>query len=169
MNRVLIMMGSDNDWAEMKACAEALDELGIGWEVTVASAHRTPDKVARLAQEAEGRGIRVIVAGAGAAAALPGVVAAHTLLPVVGVPLAATSLIGLDALFAIVQMPAGMPVATMAIGKAGAKNAGLFAASLLAQLDPAIRAALEKGRAKMRDQVEAKDRALRKQVAEERR
>ncbi len=164
--KVLIMMGSDSDWEAMRACAESLTQFGVGFEVAVASAHRTPERVATLASGAEKRGIEVIVAGAGAAAALPGVVAAHTLLPVIGVPLVATELLGLDAMLAILQMPAGMPVATMAIGKAGAKNAGLFAVQLLARRDDALRSAFEKSRAAMREQVEAKDRALQQRLAE---
>ena len=162
---VLIIMGSDSDWEEMKGATEVLSELGIRWEVTVASAHRTPDRVTRLTQEARGRGVGVIIAGAGGAATLAGVVAAHTILPVVGVPISATPLAGFDALLATVQMPAGIPVATMAVGRPGARNAALLAAQILAVGDPSVAARVEAARERMRAQVEAKDRALQEKIA----
>ena len=140
--RVAILMGSASDWPAMKAAAEALDRIGIGHEARVISAHRTPDRHRDFVTRAEERGIEVIIAGAGAAAHLAGVTAALTTLPVLGVPLEGTPLQGLDALLSTVQMPGGIPVATFAIGKAGAKNAGLFAAAILARKDPEIREAL---------------------------
>ncbi len=140
--RVAILMGSASDWPAMKAAADVLDQLGVGHEARVISAHRTPDRHRDFVTRAEERGIEVIIAGAGAAAHLAGVTAALTLLPVLGVPLEGSPLQGLDALLSTVQMPGGIPVATFAIGKAGAKNAGLFAAAILASKDPAVRAAL---------------------------
>src|SRR5512140_297748 len=146
--KVLILMGSDSDWEVMSEARKALDAAGIGSEVHVSSAHRTPERTCKLAREAAGRGIQVIICGAGAAAHLAGVVAAEAELPVLGVPLAATDLQGLDALLATVQMPAGVPVGTLAIGKAGARNAGLLAARIVARSDAAVagqvRAAREK-------------------------
>ena len=127
-----ILMGSDNDYEIMKETAVALSQFGIPFEMTVSSAHRTPERTSSYVREARGRGIKILIAGAGAAAHLAGVVAAETTLPVIAVPIDATALNGLDALLAMVQMPAGIPVATMAIGKAGARNAGIFAAQLLA-------------------------------------
>ena len=140
--RVAILMGSASDWPAMKAAADVLDELGVGHEARVISAHRTPDRHRDFVTRAEDRGVEVIIAGAGAAAHLAGVTAALTLLPVLGVPLEGSPLQGLDALLSTVQMPGGIPVATFAIGKAGAKNAGLFAAAILANKDPEVRAAL---------------------------
>jgi len=140
--RVAILMGSASDWPTMKAAADVLDELGIGHEARVASAHRTPDRHREFVTRAEERGFEVIIAGAGAAAHLAGVTAALTLLPVLGVPLEGSSLLGLDALLSTVQMPGGIPVGTLAVGKAGAKNAGLLAASIIARKDPVVRAAL---------------------------
>jgi 5-(carboxyamino)imidazole ribonucleotide mutase len=136
--RVAILMGSRNDWDVMKPAAEILEELGIGYEARVLSAHRTPGRLVSFVEEAEGRGIRAFVCGAGGAAHLAGVVAAHTRLPVLGVPIPSSDLNGMDALLATVQMPAGIPVATFAIGKAGAKNAALFAAACMALAEPAI-------------------------------
>ena len=132
MPQVAVLMGSESDRDIMQNTAETLEKYGIEYEMVVASAHRTPDKTREYARTAEERGIKVIIAGAGAAAHLPGAVAAHTRLPVIGVPLSATSLGGLDALLSIVQMPKGVPVATMAIGKAGAINAAILAAQILA-------------------------------------
>jgi phosphoribosylaminoimidazole carboxylase PurE protein len=129
---VSIVMGSDSDLEIMREAAKALDEFGIAYEMDVASAHRSPDRTARYARDASRRGIRVIIAGAGGAAHLAGVIAAHTTLPVIGVPIPSTSLNGLDSLLATVQMPAGIPVATVAIGKPGATNAGILAAQILA-------------------------------------
>jgi len=130
-----ILMGSDNDYEIMAESAKVLKQFEIPFEMIVSSAHRTPERTAKYVSEARGRGIRVLIAGAGAAAHLAGVVAAETTLPVIAVPIDATSLKGLDALLAMVQMPAGIPVATMAIGAAGARNAGIFAAQILATDD----------------------------------
>ena len=141
-----IIMGSKSDWPTMEAAAKVLDEFGIGYEAEVVSAHRTPDKMMRYATSAKERGLHVIIAGAGGAAHLPGMVAAMTALPVLGVPVKSRALNGLDSLLSIVQMPAGIPVATFAIGEAGAKNAGLFAASILALEDQTIAQKLEKFR-----------------------
>ncbi len=135
MPKVAVLMGSESDREVMTNAAETLEKYGVECEVVVASAHRTPDKTREYARTAEERGIKVIIAGAGAAAHLPGAVAAHSRLPVIGVPLAGTSLGGLDALLSIVQMPKGVPVATMAIGKAGAINAAIFAVQILALED----------------------------------
>jgi 5-(carboxyamino)imidazole ribonucleotide mutase len=158
--RVLILMGSDSDWEVMAEARTVLDELGIDSEVHVSSAHRTPERTARLAREAAGRGIQVIVCGAGAAAHLAGVCAAETELPVLGVPLPSTDLQGLDALLATVQMPAGVPVGTLAIGKAGARNAGLLAARIVARSDGKVAERVRAQRRSMADEVEAKDAAL---------
>jgi phosphoribosylaminoimidazole carboxylase PurE protein len=133
-----IVMGSDSDWDVMSAAATRLDALGIAYEAQVMSAHRTPAKTAAYAGGARQRGLRVLIAGAGAAAHLAGVIAAHTTLPVIGVPLDATGLRGLDALLATVQMPAGVPVAAVAIGRAGAENAAILAAQILALADEAL-------------------------------
>ncbi len=141
-----IIMGSKSDWPTMGAAAKVLDEFGIGYEAEVVSAHRTPDKMMKYAASAKERGLRVIIAGAGGAAHLPGMVAAKTTLPVLGVPVKSRALNGLDSLLSIVQMPAGIPVATFAIGETGAKNAGLFAASILALEEKAIAQKLEKFR-----------------------
>jgi 5-(carboxyamino)imidazole ribonucleotide mutase len=140
--RVAILMGSASDWPTVKAAADVLDELGIGHEVRVMSAHRTPDRHRDFVTRAEERGFEVIIAAAGAAAHLAGVTAALTLLPVLGVPLEGSPLQGLDALLSTVQMPGGIPVGTLAIGKAGAKNAGLLAAAIIARKDPVVREAL---------------------------
>jgi 5-(carboxyamino)imidazole ribonucleotide mutase len=158
--RVLILMGSDSDWPVMAAARDALAELGVESEVHVSSAHRTPERTGRLAREAAGRGIQVIVCGAGAAAHLAGVVAAESELPVLGVPLAASDLAGLDALLSTAQMPGGVPVGTLAIGKAGARNAGLLAARILALSDREVAAKVREGRERMAREVEAKDEAL---------
>ena len=141
-----IIMGSKSDWPTMEAAANVLDEFGIGYEAEVVSAHRTPDKMMDYAESAKERGLRVIIAGAGGAAHLPGMVAAKTSLPVLGVPVKSRALNGLDSLLSIAQMPAGIPVATFAIGEAGAKNAGLFAASILALEDTVIAQKLERFR-----------------------
>ncbi|NMB77423.1 MAG: 5-(carboxyamino)imidazole ribonucleotide mutase [Myxococcales bacterium] len=159
--KVLILMGSENDRAAMEECRKVLADLGVECELRVASAHRTPGKVAELAVAAEGRGFGVIVAGAGLAAHLAGAVAAHSLLPVIGVPLEAGPLQGLDALLSTVQMPRGVPVATMAIGTHGAANAGLFAAAILALSDPALRGRLETLRRDMAERLERQDAAVR--------
>jgi 5-(carboxyamino)imidazole ribonucleotide mutase len=143
-----IIMGSKSDWPTMENAAKMLDEFGIGYEVEVVSAHRTPDKMMRYAESAKERGLRLIIAGAGGAAHLPGMVAAKTSVPVLGVPVKSRALNGLDSLLSIAQMPAGIPVATFAIGEAGAKNAGLFAAAVLAHEDAKIAKALDAFRAK---------------------
>ncbi len=163
--QVLILMGSDSDWEVMAEAKKALDELGVGCEVHVSSAHRTPERTGKLAREAAGRGIQVIVCGAGAAAHLAGVCAAETELPVLGVPLASSDLQGLDALLATVQMPAGVPVGTLAIGKAGARNAGLLAARIVARADAPLAERVRAQRRKMAADVEAKDAALQAKLA----
>jgi 5-(carboxyamino)imidazole ribonucleotide mutase len=146
--RVGILMGSSNDYDVMKAAEDALKDLGVESDVRVISAHRTPERLVRFLADAEARGIEVVICGAGAAAHLAGVTAAHTTLPVLGVPIDSSPLQGLDALLSTVQMPGGIPVATFAIGKSGAKNAGLFAGAILAGRDPAVRKRLEEFRAK---------------------
>jgi 5-(carboxyamino)imidazole ribonucleotide mutase len=158
--RVLILMGSDSDWEVMSEAKKALDDLGVESEVHVSSAHRTPERTGALAREAAGRGIQVIVCGAGAAAHLAGVCAAETELPVLGVPLAASDLKGLDALLSTAQMPAGVPVGTLAIGKAGARNAGLLAARIIGRADPVVAAKVRAQRERMAQEVLAKDAAL---------
>jgi 5-(carboxyamino)imidazole ribonucleotide mutase len=137
-----IVMGSKSDWATMTHAAAMLAALGVPYEARVVSAHRTPDLLFEYAEAAEGRGFEVLIAGAGGAAHLPGMLAAKTLLPVIGVPVESAVLRGVDSLLSIVQMPAGVPVATMAIGKAGAINAALFATAMLARTHPQLRAAL---------------------------
>src|ERR1700730_6725892 len=144
MPDVLILMGSDSDAPVMQSAVDALKEFGISSEMTVASAHRSPARVLRLVSEAPGRGVKIFIVGAGAAAPLGGVVAAHTPLPVIGVPIDSSALKGLDALLATVQMPPGVPVATMAIGRPGATNAGVLAAQILALGDESLAARLEK-------------------------
>src|ERR671922_415982 len=138
MPSVLILMGSDSDAPTMQAAVDVLKEFEISCEMTVASAHRSPERVTRLVREAPARGVKVFVAGAGAAAHLAGVIAAHTTLPVIGVPIDSSALNGLDALLSTVQMPPGVPVATMSIGKAGATNAGVLAAQILGLGDQGI-------------------------------
>jgi 5-(carboxyamino)imidazole ribonucleotide mutase len=140
--RVGVIMGSKNDWDTMRAACDVLDRLGIQNERTVVSAHRTPARMVAYAQSARRRGIQVIIAGAGGAAHLPGMVASETTLPVIGVPVQSRALSGLDSLLSIVQMPGGIPVATMAIGSSGAKNAGLLAARILAISDPELQRAV---------------------------
>jgi 5-(carboxyamino)imidazole ribonucleotide mutase len=154
-----VIMGSDSDWPVMSAAAEALDEFDVPYEVGVYSAHRTPQRMLDYARAAAGRGLRVVVAGAGGAAHLPGMVAAATPLPVVGVPVPLARLDGLDSLLSIVQMPAGVPVATVAVG--GARNAGLLAVRILAVGDAALRARMERFQAELERSVLAKDAALR--------
>ncbi len=159
-----ILMGSDSDYGVMSEAAKALKSFGVGYEMTVASAHRTPERTANYVRTAADRGIRVLIAGAGAAAHLAGVVAAETTLPVVAVPIDCTPLQGMDALLAMVQMPAGIPVATMAIGKAGARNAGIFAVQMLACSDPSLTAKLVAFKSEMAAGVEAKARALQERL-----
>ncbi len=157
---VSIVMGSDSDLEIMREAAKALDQFGIAYELDVTSAHRSPDRTADYARKAAGRGIRVIIAGAGGAAHLAGVIAAHTTLPVIGVPLPSTSLQGLDSLLATVQMPAGIPVATVAVGRAGATNAGILAAQILGVADPAIAKKLQAHKEKLALGVEEKSKKL---------
>jgi len=141
-----IVMGSKSDWPTMEEAVKVLDEFGVGYEIEVVSAHRTPDKMMKYAESAKDRGLKILIAGAGGAAHLPGMIAAKTTLPVLGVPVKSKALNGLDSLLSIAQMPGGIPVATFAIGVAGAKNAGLFAASVLALEDEGIAKKLEKFR-----------------------
>lgn len=145
--QVGIIMGSQSDWPTMEAAADMLDQLGVAYEVEVVSAHRTPDKLFAYAKNARNRGLKVIIAGAGGAAHLPGMVASQTSLPVLGVPVQSRALNGLDSLLSIVQMPGGVAVGTLAIGKAGAKNAGLLAAQILGIENAAIHQAIETFRA----------------------
>jgi 5-(carboxyamino)imidazole ribonucleotide mutase len=163
--RVLILMGSDSDWEVMSESKKALDDLGIVSDVHVSSAHRTPERTGKLAREAAGRGIQVIICGAGAAAHLAGVVAAESELPVLGVPLAASELMGLDALLSTAQMPGGIPVGTLAIGRAGARNAGLLAARIIARSDATVAEKVREARARLARDVEAKDAALQAKLA----
>jgi 5-(carboxyamino)imidazole ribonucleotide mutase len=150
-----ILMGSASDLEVMRAAADALDEFGVPWEIRVLSAHRTPDDTVDYARAAAERGLRVLIAGAGGAAHLPGVVAAVTTLPVIGVPVPLAALDGLDSLLSMVQMPAGVPVATVAIG--GARNAGLLAVRILAASDPTLRKAVADFQARMGDKVRSAD------------
>lgn len=157
---VMILMGSDSDLTIMEETARVLTRFGVPHEMHVSSAHRSPAKTSKLTREAEGRGIKVVIAAAGVAAHLAGVVAAETPLPVIGVPMPGGALNGVDALYSMVQMPGGMPVATMAIGKAGAKNAGLLAVQILSLADADLRAKFVSFKAEMADEVEQKDQAL---------
>jgi phosphoribosylaminoimidazole carboxylase PurE protein len=154
--QVGIVMGSDSDLPVMKEAAEILERFGVSYFMTVASAHRTPERVAALAKRAEQEGWRVIIAAAGMAAHLAGFLAAHTVVPVIGVPMDSSSLNGLDALLSIVQMPGGVPVACMGLGTAGAKNAGLLAVQMLGSFDPALRAKLWEFREEQKKEVEEK-------------
>jgi phosphoribosylaminoimidazole carboxylase PurE protein len=157
---VSIVMGSDSDLDIMREAAKALEDFGIAYEIDVTSAHRSPDRTADYARKAAGRGIRVIIAGAGGAAHLAGVIAAHTTLPVIGVPIPSTSLNGMDSLLATVQMPAGIPVATVAIGKAGATNAGILAAQILGLASESLARKLESLKETLVNSVEEKSRKL---------
>ncbi|HVR44905.1 MAG TPA: 5-(carboxyamino)imidazole ribonucleotide mutase [Thermoanaerobaculia bacterium] len=148
-----VIMGSKSDWETMKHAVAVLEELGIAAETEVVSAHRTPDRMAEYAKSAESRGIEVIIAGAGGAAHLPGMVAAHTVLPVLGVPVESAALGGLDSLLSIVQMPGGVPVGTLAIGKGGARNAGLLAAAIVAGSRPELRKKLHELRRRQSAEV----------------
>ncbi len=159
-----VVMGSDSDWPVMEPAAQALQEFGVPYEVHVLSAHRTPQRMLDYATGAAGRGLRVLVAGAGGAAHLPGMLAAATPLPVVGVPRPLDRLDGLDSLLSIVQMPAGVPVATVSIG--GGRNAGLLAVRILAASDDTLRAAVERFQAALADSVVARDAALRARLGE---
>lgn len=151
--RIGIVMGSTSDWETMKHAADSLEELGLAHEVEVVSAHRTPDKLFRYAESAAERGLEVIVAGAGGAAHLPGMIAAKTTVPVLGVPVQSKALNGMDSLLSIVQMPAGIPVGTLAIGRAGAVNAALLAAGIVANHDEKVRQALNEFRKKQTETV----------------
>ncbi|MDR6308330.1 5-(carboxyamino)imidazole ribonucleotide mutase [Pacificitalea manganoxidans] len=142
-----IIMGSQSDWPTMKRAAELLDELGISYEARIVSAHRTPDRLWSYGKDAAGRGLKAIIAGAGGAAHLPGMMASKTRIPVIGVPIQTRALSGVDSLYSIVQMPRGYPVATMAIGEAGAANAALMAAGILGITDPALAERLDSWRA----------------------
>ncbi len=161
MNPVVgIIMGSDSDWGTMKACAETLKAFGIAFEAHIMSAHRTPEQAAAYASGAEARGLKVLICAAGMAAHLAGVIAGHTTLPVIGVPMKGGAMDGLDALLATVQMPGGVPVATVAIGNAGAKNSAVLAAQILALSDADIRAKLHAEKAAMEAKVLAADAKL---------
>ena len=151
-----IVVGSDSDLPLIQETTKVLEDLGIPFEITIGSAHRTPERVAEYASTASDRGIRVIVAAAGLSAHLPGVIASKTLLPVIGIPVDSGPLNGVDALYSIVQMPGGIPVASMAIGRAGARNAGVFAAQILALADPRITQRLADYRRRMAESVENK-------------
>jgi phosphoribosylaminoimidazole carboxylase PurE protein len=157
---VSIVMGSDSDLEIMNEAAKALDDFGVAYEIDVLSAHRSPARTAEFARTAASRGIKVIIAGAGGAAHLAGVIAAETTLPVIGVPIPSTSLNGMDSLLAIVQMPAGIPVATVAIGKAGATNAGILAAQILGLSNNAVEAKLKLLKEKLVKSVEEKSKKL---------
>ncbi|PKN12837.1 MAG: 5-(carboxyamino)imidazole ribonucleotide mutase [Deltaproteobacteria bacterium HGW-Deltaproteobacteria-4] len=165
--QVGILMGSDNDYEIMIEAGRALHGFGIPFEMTVASAHRSPQRTSSYVRSARTRGIKVLIAGAGAAAHLAGVVAAETTLPVIAVPIDASALQGLDALLAMVQMPAGIPVATMAIGKAGARNAGILAAQIIALGDPAIAQRLEDFKVELASGVEKRAHALEARLQQE--
>jgi len=158
---VSIVMGSDSDLEVMRKAAKSLGEFGIAYEMDITSAHRSPARTSEFARQASGRGIKVIIAGAGGAAHLAGVIAAETTLPVIGVPIPSSSLQGLDALLAMVQMPAGIPVATLAIGKAGATNAGILATQILALSDPALAKKMATHKEKLARSVEEKSSKLR--------
>ncbi|GAA3428329.1 5-(carboxyamino)imidazole ribonucleotide mutase [Streptosporangium sandarakinum] len=164
MTDVGIVMGSDSDWPVMKAAAEALAEFGVAFEADVVSAHRMPDEMIAYGAEAAGRGLKVIIAGAGGAAHLPGMLASVTPLPVIGVPVPLKYLDGMDSLLSIVQMPAGVPVATVAIG--GARNAGLLAVRILAAADEELRARMEAFQVTLKEQAHAKGARLRAEAAD---
>ncbi|MET9065862.1 5-(carboxyamino)imidazole ribonucleotide mutase [Streptosporangium sandarakinum] len=164
MTDVGIVMGSDSDWPVMKAAAEALAEFGVAFEADVVSAHRMPDEMIAYGAEAAGRGLKVIIAGAGGAAHLPGMLASVTPLPVIGVPVPLKYLDGMDSLLSIVQMPAGVPVATVAIG--GARNAGLLAVRILAAADEGLRARMEAFQVTLKEQAHAKGARLRAEAAD---
>jgi 5-(carboxyamino)imidazole ribonucleotide mutase len=155
-----ILLGSDSDWPKVQAVGAALDEFSVAWEVRVMSAHRTPEAVCEYAQTALERGLRVIIAAAGGAAHLAGVVAAHTTLPVIGIPVPTPDLRGLDSLLSTVQMPSDVPVASVAIGGGGPRNAGLLAVQILATADPALQAKLLEFKQKLAEKIAAKDAAL---------
>ncbi len=163
--KVAIVMGSGSDWPSLKEALLTLRKFGVVAQVKVQSAHRTPDGAAEFARAAAARGLKVIIAAAGGAAHLAGVLAAHTTLPVIGIPVQGGALNGLDALLATVQMPGGIPVATVAVGKAGAVNAALLAVQILALSDPALQAALEAHKASLRESVAKADADLQAEIA----
>ena len=160
--RVLIVVGSDSDMHVMEGAEQLLKEFGIAYDLVVASAHRTPERTTKLAINAEKNGVEVIIAGAGMAAHLAGVLAAHTIVPVIGVPIDSSPLHGIDSLVSTVQMPAGVPVATMAIGKAGAKNAAILSAQIIGLKDPGVIKKLKAFKKKIAEDVEKKSKALKK-------
>jgi phosphoribosylaminoimidazole carboxylase PurE protein len=158
--QVLIVMGSDSDMSIMEEAGKILKELGISYKMAIASAHRTPERVIRLASEADEKGIEIIIAGAGMAAHLAGVLASYTIVPVIGVPIDSSPLKGFDSLLSTVQMPPGVPVATMAIGKAGAKNSAIFSAQIIGRKDPRVAKRLKDYKIKMAKEVEKKAKAV---------
>lgn len=162
---VLILMGSDSDLPVMEEATKVLKEFGVGFEMHISSAHRSPKRTAELASGAIDRGIKVVIAGAGMAAHLAGVVAAETVLPVIAVPMPGGALNGVDALYAMVQMPGGIPVATMAIGKAGAKNAGLLAVQILSTASPQLVQSMKEYRVRMDQEVAEKDADLQRKLS----
>ena len=162
--RVGVLMGSDSDWEKINGVAKALDEFNVGYEIHVMSAHRTPDKVLEYAATAKSRGIQVIIAAAGGAAHLAGVVASHTTLPVIGIPVKTEMMGGLDSLLATVQMPGDVPVATVGTGSGGARNAGILAVQIMALSDPTLADALEKFKLKLVDKIAAKDAAFQEKL-----
>ena len=161
---VAVLMGSDSDWEVMRACAEQLKEFGVGCHVEVMSAHRSPLRVCAFASSASELGFKVLIAGAGMSAALAGTLAAHTTLPVIGVPLASGALGGLDALLCTVQMPPGTPAAGMAVGAAGARNAALLAVQILALSDPGLASALQNFKSKLAEAVDSRNRVLQERL-----
>lgn len=160
--KVLIIMGSDSDLPVMEETGKILNEFGIPFDITISSAHRSPERTAMLARDAGKNGVETIIAGAGAAAHLAGFIASHTILPVIGVPINSSPLQGFESLLSMVQMPPGVPVATMAVGKAGAKNAAIFAAEIIGRKDSKIAKKLKDFKKKMAEEVEKKAKALRK-------
>jgi phosphoribosylaminoimidazole carboxylase PurE protein len=163
-NQVAILMGSDSDWAAMKGCADTLKEFDVSFEVHIMSAHRSPGLTADFASNAQQKGLKVIIAAAGMAAHLAGVVAAHTTLPVIGVPMASGSLHGIDALLSTVQMPPGIPVATVGIGSAGAKNAALLAIQMLALSDKTLAGKMAEHKTGLEESVKKKDQKLQQEI-----
>ena len=163
--RVAILMGSDSDWERIKSVATALDEFGVAYEIQVMSAHRTPGLVCEFSSQAADRGIRVIVAAAGGAAHLAGVVAAHTILPVIGIPVGTELAGGLDSLLSMVQMPGDVPVATVGVGPGGARNAGLLAVQIMAVADAELRRKLLDYKQRLIDKVTARNEALRRKIS----
>ncbi len=163
--RVGIVMGSDSDWEKINGVAKALDEFNVGYEIHVMSAHRTPDKVLAYASSAKGRGLGVIIAAAGGAAHLAGVVASHTILPVIGIPVKTDMMGGLDSLLSTVQMPGDVPVATVGTGSGGARNAGILAVQILAGSDPELARQLVSFKHKLVEKIAAKDAAFQEKLA----